>query len=82
MMGPGEGPAAAGAAEPAGPAPSSSRYGTPVGEEDEISTTPQASPDRIVPGSIMEDEISTTPQASPERVAPGEEQTETSSPPE
>jgi hypothetical protein len=72
MMSPGAGPAAAGAAPPAGPAPSSSRYGSPVGGEDEISTTPQARPDRIVPGSIMDDEISTTPQAAPERVAPGE----------
>jgi parvulin-like peptidyl-prolyl isomerase len=85
MMGPGEGPAAE-VTSPAGPAPSSSRYGTPVGEEDEISTTPQARPDRIVPGSIMDDEISTTPQAVPERIAPGEgaaeEPAETGPPPE
>ena len=55
----------------AGPAPSSSRYGTPVvAEADEFVTTPQASPERVVPGGDLDDEISTTPQARPERVAP------------
>ena len=53
----------------AGPAPSSSRLGSPVAE-DEISTTPQASPQRIVPGADLDDEISTTPQARPEQVSP------------
>jgi parvulin-like peptidyl-prolyl isomerase len=75
MMGPGAGtapvgPTPPGAAAP-GPAASSTRYGTPAAEDDEISTTPQASPQRIVPGSILDDEISTTPQATPERIAPG-----------
>ena len=43
-----------------------------VADDDEFSTTPQASPERIVPGSIAEDdEFSTTPQASPQRIVPG-----------
>lgn len=68
------GMAPSGAPAPAGPAASSSRYGAPAGaEDDEFSTTPQASPQRIVPGADLEDEISTTPQARPERVAPGSE---------
>jgi len=54
-----------------GPAASSSRLGSPVAD-DEISTTPQASPQRVVPGSDLDDEISTTPQARPERVSPGQ----------
>jgi len=71
MMGPGGGPAAAGPAPTgAGPAPSSGRYGSPVSEGDEFSTTPQARPQRIVPGAPLSDEISTTPQARPERVDP------------
>ncbi len=91
MMGPGAEPGAgtgvpAPGAPPAAPVPSSPRYGTPAGEEDEISTTPQGRPDRIVPGSILEDEVSTTPQAAPERVVPGTdtsaEQPESASPPE
>lgn len=85
MMGPGDAQAPAGTA-PAGPAPSGSRYGTPAAEGDEFTTTPQAAPDRIVPGSILEDEISTTPQAAPERIAPGADpaadQTESAPPPE
>jgi hypothetical protein len=58
---------------PAGPEPaaSSGRYGSPAGEGDEISITPQASPQRIVPGAPLDDEISTTPQASPQRIVPG-----------
>ena len=58
---------------PAGPEPaaSSGRYGSPAGEGDEISTTPQASPQRIVPGAPLDDEISITPQASPQRIVPG-----------
>jgi parvulin-like peptidyl-prolyl isomerase len=55
---------------PAGPAASSSRMGSPL-PDDEISTTPQASPQRVVPGADLDDEITTTPQASPERVSPG-----------
>jgi hypothetical protein len=62
----GTGPAPPGT-EPAGPAASS---GSPAGEGDEISTTPQAAPQRIVPGPPLDDEISTTPQASPERIVP------------
>jgi parvulin-like peptidyl-prolyl isomerase len=66
---------------PVGPTPSRSRYGTPEAD-DEFSTTPQARPERIVPGSITDDEISTTPQAAPERVAPaGDEGSEDSETP-
>jgi hypothetical protein len=57
--------------EPVGPAASSGRYGSPAGEGDEFSTTPQATPQRIVPGAPLDDEISTTPQASPQRIVPG-----------
>jgi parvulin-like peptidyl-prolyl isomerase len=68
-------------AAPAGPAPSSSRYGTPA-EDDEFSTTPQAAPEHVVPGATADDEISTTPQAAPERVAPaGAEESEGSGTP-
>jgi len=63
----GTGPAPPGT-EPAGPAASS---GSPAGEGDEISTTPQAAPQRIVPGPPLDDEISTTPQAAPQRIVPG-----------
>jgi hypothetical protein len=64
-----------------GPSPSSSRYGSPTGD-DEFTTSPQASPERIVPGAIAGDEFTTTPQASPERVAPaGEEKPEESETP-
>ncbi len=66
----GTGPAPSGAA-PAGPATSSGRPGSPGGEGDEISTTPQARPQRIVPGAPIDDEISITPQASPQRIVPG-----------
>jgi len=44
----------------------------PSGDE-EISTTPQARPERVAPPSspgLSDDEISTTPQTRPERVAP------------
>jgi len=67
----GTGPAPSGL-EPAGPAASSGGYGSPTGEGDEISTTPQAAPQRIVPGPPLDGEISTTPQASPERIAPAD----------
>lgn len=65
----------------AGPAPSSSGYGTPAVEDDEFVTSPQSSPERVVPGAALDDEISTTPQARPERIAPAD-QTETAPPPE
>ena len=57
MMGTGPVPGQA----PAGSAASSDLYGSPAGEGDEFSTTPQASPQRIVPGAPLDDEFSTTP---------------------
>jgi len=66
------------------PASTSTRnpFAAPVGD-DEFVTTPQAAPQRFVPGSSLDDdEISTTPQARPERVPPGAESSESSSPPE
>jgi len=69
MMGTGPVPGQA----PAGPAASSDLYGSPSGEGDEFSTTPQASPQRIVPGAPLDDEINTTLQATPQRIVPGAE---------
>jgi peptidyl-prolyl cis-trans isomerase SurA len=68
LMGSGGAPAAT----PAQGAASSTPPSGAASGDDEISTTPQARPERIVPGNIMDDEISTTPQAAPERVAPAD----------
>lgn len=66
-------------ASAAGAAPATTRnpFAAPSAD-DEFVTTPQASPQRFVPGASLDDggddEISTTPQASPERVAPATEE--------
>ena len=62
-------PAPAGPAT-AGPVPATRNPFATPGADDEFVTTPQAGPERIVPGADLDDEISTTPQARPERVAP------------
>lgn len=63
------------------PLPGMTAPGTPAAEDDEFVTSPQSSPERVVPGAALDDEISTTPQARPERIAPAD-QTETAPPPE
>ncbi|MEE8217669.1 MAG: peptidyl-prolyl cis-trans isomerase [Vicinamibacteria bacterium] len=57
---------------PAGPVPATGNPFAAPGADDEFVTTPQAGPERIVPGADLDDEISTTPQAAPERVPPPE----------
>ena len=51
--------------------PTANPFAAPAAD-DEFVTTPQAAPERIVPGADLDDEISTTPQARPERVPPPE----------
>ncbi len=58
------------AAAPAGtPAADRNPFAAP-GQDDEFVTTPQARPERVLPGVDLDDEISATPQARPEHVAP------------
>jgi peptidyl-prolyl cis-trans isomerase SurA len=64
-------PAAAAPGGTASPSADRNPFAVPGGD-DEFVTTPQARPERIVPGSDLDDEISTTPQARPERVPPPE----------
>ena len=80
------------AAPPMPGSPSAAPAGTPAadrnpfaapGQDDEFVTTPQARPERVIPGADLEDEISTTPQARPEHVAPpGADSPEAAPPPE
>jgi parvulin-like peptidyl-prolyl isomerase len=84
---PGTGPPSPGAAgtgaAPGGPAsPSADRNPfAPPGQDDEFVTTPQARPERVVPGTEPDDEIRTTPQPHPERVPPPDASS-TGTPPE